>query len=77
MRRSASLTFCFLFLLLPVWAEDQSLDVIHRIKTEAFDHSKVMGTLSYLTDMYGPRLTGSPEFEQAANWAMSSLKECV
>jgi carboxypeptidase Q len=76
MRRFAPLTLCFAFMLLPVWAEDQSLEVVGRIKTEAFDNSKVMDTLSYLTDLYGPRLTGSPEFEQAADWAMSKLKEC-
>lgn len=68
---------CFALSLPPVWAaEDQPLEIVGRIKTEAFDNSKVMDTLSYLTDMYGPRLTGSPEFEQAANWAMSRLKEC-
>ncbi len=55
--------------------EKPPLDVIHRIKTEAFDNSKVMETLYYLTDQYGPRLTGSPEFQQAADWAMSRLKE--
>src|SRR5581483_8979611 len=48
---------------------------VHNIKTEAFDNSKVMDHLSYLSDMYGPRLTGSPEFQQAADWAMSRLKE--
>ena len=31
-----------------------------------FDHSKVMDHLANLTDLYGPRLTGSPEFKQAA-----------
>ena len=36
------------------------LAVVQRIKTEAFDHSQVMDTLSLLTDRYGPRLTGSP-----------------
>ena len=76
MRRFAPVTLCFAFMFLPVWAEDQPLEVVGRIKTEAFDHSKVMDTLSYLTDLYGPRLTGSPEFEQAADWAMSRLKEC-
>ena len=34
-----------------------------------------MDHLSYLSDIYGPRLTGSPEFHQAADWAMSQLKE--
>lgn len=58
-----------------VSAEDNSLDVIHRIKMEAFENSKVMDQLFYLADVYGPRLTGSPEFQQAADWAVSRLKE--
>ncbi len=66
-----SLVLC----LSPALAEDKTLDVIHKIKTEAFDNSKVMDQLFYLSDVYGPRLTGSPEFEQAADWAMSRLKE--
>jgi hypothetical protein len=54
---------------------DTNLEVLHKIKTEAFDHSKVMEQLAFLTDLYGPRLTASPEFQQAADWAMSRLKE--
>ena len=53
---------------------DPTLAVIHQIKTEASDHSQVMDTLSYLTDAYGPRLTASPEFDEAAKWAMDRLK---
>ena len=33
---------------------------ISRVKQEAFEHSQVMDTLSFLTDVYGPRLTASP-----------------
>ena len=55
-------------------AEDSDLEVIHKIKTEAFDNSRVMEQLAYLTDLYGPRLTASPEFQQAADWAISRLK---
>jgi carboxypeptidase Q len=55
--------------------EDKSLEVVSQIKIEAFDHSQVVDTLENLTDLYGPRLTGSPEFQQAADWAMSRLKE--
>jgi carboxypeptidase Q len=51
------------------------LSVVDRIKTEAFDHSQVMDTLYYLTDVHGPRLTASPEFDDAAQWAMARLKE--
>ena len=50
------------------------LAVVNRIKTEAFDHSQVMDTLSWLTDRYGPRLTGSPEAQEAADWAVNRLK---
>jgi carboxypeptidase Q len=50
------------------------LSVVDRIKTEAFDRSQVMEHLYYLTDVYGPRLTGSPEFNEAAKWAMERLQ---
>ena len=60
----------------PLWPqEDKSLEVVGKIKAEAFDRSQVMDTLENLTDLYGPRLTGSPEFQQAADWAMGRLKE--
>ena len=45
------------------------------IRDEALKHSEVMKTLSYLTDVYGPRLTWSPEYREAAQWASSKLKE--
>ena len=55
--------------------ERVDLSVVNRIRTEAFDNSKVMDHLAYMTDMYGPRLTGSPEFKQAADWALKRLQE--
>ncbi|HEY7304679.1 MAG TPA: M20/M25/M40 family metallo-hydrolase [Bryobacteraceae bacterium] len=75
MRLAALLCLLAALLVQKPAAEDSNLEVIHRIKTEAFDNSKVMEQLAYLTDQYGPRLTASPEFEQAADWAMSRLKE--
>ncbi len=57
-------------------AEDAvDLAVVQRIKKEAFQNSKVMDHLFWLTDVYGPRLTGSPGFTMAANWAVKRLKE--
>src|SRR5258706_8350527 len=50
------------------------LSVVQRIKTEAFDHSQVMDTLSLLSDRYGPRLTGSAEAQEAADWTVERLK---
>ncbi len=55
--------------------DDKSLETVGKIKQEAFDHSQVMDTLENLTDLYGPRLTASPEFQQAAEWAMGRMKE--
>ena len=42
--------------------ERVDLAVVHRIKSEALENSKVMDHLFYLADVYGPRLTGSPGF---------------
>jgi carboxypeptidase Q len=44
-----------------------------RIRQEATGHSQVMSTLHVLTDRYGPRLTGSPNFEGAARWVAATL----
>ncbi len=70
---------CFVIALasvLPIIAADQvDLATVNKIKTEAFEHSKVMEHLHYLTDVYGPRLTASPEFKEAADWAIKRLQE--
>ncbi len=68
----ALLASCSLVLV----AQDKvDLSVVNRIKTEAFDHSRVMDTLSMLTDRYGPRLTGSAEAREAGDWTVGRLKE--
>jgi carboxypeptidase Q len=46
-----------------------------RIRKEAREHSELMRTLHYLTDVYGPRLTGSPNYKAAADWAARQLTE--
>ncbi len=59
----------------PLCPQDRTdLATVGRIKTEAFDNSRVMETLGYLTDVYGPRLSGSPEFHEAADWAVKRLE---
>lgn len=45
------------------------------IKEEGLKNSQVMEMLSYLTDVYGPRLTWSPEYRRAGDWARGKLKE--
>ena len=56
--------------------EKVDLGVAHRIRDEAFGrNSRVMDTAFYLTDVYGPRLTGSPEIRKAADWAVKKMEE--
>ena len=59
--------------LLPLLPAEEKVDLatVHKIKLQAFQNSKVMEHVFYLTDVYGPRLTGSPNFKAAGNWAWS------
>jgi hypothetical protein len=50
-------------------------DAIERIKDEGINRSQAMQTLSYLTDVIGPRLTGSPALKRANNWTRDKLAE--
>ncbi len=50
-----------------------STDPIERIKDEALNKSQVMATLSYLTDVIGPRLTASPNIKRANEWTRDQL----
>jgi carboxypeptidase Q len=47
---------------------------IAKIRTEGLEKSQVMDTMFWLTDRYGPRLTGSPYFEEAGDWAVKTLQ---
>jgi carboxypeptidase Q len=61
--------------LLVLAGEKVDLLVINRIKTEAFENSKVMDHMFYLTDVNGPRLTGSPAYQAAADWVVKRMTE--
>ena len=47
---------------------------LFRIKDEGLQRSQIMDMASLLTDVYGPRLTGSPEFKEAADWAAQTMR---
>ena len=53
--------------------ESVDINVVTRIKEEAYQHSQVYDTLSYLSDVYGPRLSGNPSYQEAAEWAKKRL----
>jgi carboxypeptidase Q len=78
MRRLATLTAaCFAaasFLAAAQTPEHIDTAAIAKIRAEGLDHSQVMETMFWLTDRYGPRLTGSPEFEEAGDWAVKQLQ---
>jgi len=47
--------------------------IVSKIEDQAFNHSKVMEIAFYLTDANGPRLTNSPGYFRAANWAKDEM----
>ncbi len=69
----------FLFLIIfsfTFYAQEKvDLQVIQRIRREGLENSKVMEYMEYLSDVYGPRLAGSPQYKKAAEWAVNKLKE--
>jgi hypothetical protein len=49
--------------------------MIDKIKEEGLERSQVMESISYLTDVHGPRLTGSPLTKIAGEWTKEKLAE--
>lgn len=47
---------------------------VQKIREEGLNHSQVMKTAFYLTDVSGPRLAGSPGLKRAQDWAVNQLK---
>jgi carboxypeptidase Q len=64
------------FIAAPV-AQTERIDytAIGQIRDEGLNRSQVMDTLFWLTDRYGPRLTGTPAMNDAGNWAMKKMTE--
>ena len=48
-------------------------DINAKIRKEATGNSKILRTMHYLTDVYGPRLTGSPNLKAAGEWAIKEM----
>ena len=51
------------------------LGTISRIKQEALMRSRAMDHVAWMSDVYGPRVTGTPNFQRASEWAMKQLTE--
>jgi len=54
--------------------DEKSIEIVDIIKKHGLDESQVMDIASDVTDIYGPRLTGSPMLERATKWAKQELE---
>ena len=78
-RRAAALALSLALLAAPAAPaappEPVDLEMVTRIRDEAFNRSKAFETLSRLCDGIGPRVTGSPNYRKAAEWAKAELEK--
>jgi carboxypeptidase Q len=60
----------------PVSPADEAVDLemVTRIRDEGLSNSQVVETAEYLTDVIGPRVTGSPQMRQANDWTRARLE---
>jgi hypothetical protein len=58
-------------------ASSEKLDyaTLQRIKEEGLQRSQAMDHISWIADVYGPRLTGGPGIRQAADWTKRKFGE--
>ena len=65
--------------VLPLRAASEKIDydALNKIKQQGLNpqNSQVMEIASWLTDVHGPRLTGSPNVQKAGDWTVAKMKE--
>ena len=73
-RRVVALGLMLSLLAAPVLAQTSvEKDLLDRIRKEEANNSQIMKTMHMFTDVYGPRLTGSPNHKRAAEWAVKQM----
>ena len=70
----ATIVFCVTTSLPFAGEEHINTDLNARIREEAMQRSELMRTLHFLTDVYGPRLTGSPSLKAAGEWSVKTME---
>lgn len=55
-------------------AQDGDDDPLRQIRAEGLGRSQAMEMVGWLSDVYGPRLTGTPAVEQAKSWTLETLR---
>jgi hypothetical protein len=56
-------------------AKQDTAIVTMKIRDEGNFHSQIMRTVHFLTDVFGPRLTGSPNYKAAADWTIRQMSD--
>lgn len=82
MKKRTTIRFALLLLLIYSFVIPDTLpaqiakldDVNAAIRKEETENSTIMHTLHIFTDLYGPRLTGSPNHVNAAKWAAREMR---
>jgi hypothetical protein len=74
--RTLALAVGLTVLAAPPFAAEERIDaeVNAKIRQEGMNNSKIMRTLHFLTDVYGPRVTGSPSLKAAGEWAIKEMQ---
>jgi carboxypeptidase Q len=72
-RRAVALSLIISLLSLPAFGQNGHGDLLNQIRKEAMERSQIMKTMHMFTDLYGPRLTGSPNHKAAAEWAVKQM----
>lgn len=77
-RRAFALSLILSLSLFPLTNYSQTsanADIKERIRAEGMERSQIMKTMHMLTDIYGPRLTGSPNHKRAAEWTIKQMQQ--
>lgn len=69
------LILSLLYLATPSQSRSQETDINARLRKEGMEHSQIMKTMHILSDVYGPRLTGSPNHKRAAEWTIKQMTD--
>lgn len=78
MKKTTIIKFTTLFVLFAFLSQSVSAqfdtEINQKIRAEAKNNSQIMKTLHVLTDVYGPRLTGTPNLKAAGEWAAQQMR---
>jgi len=76
-RKKLLLAFAICVVAAPTTLAQEKLDhdMVWKIRREATERSQIVNTLHVLTDVHGPRLTGSPSAKAAGEWVVKRTTE--